>query len=162
MRNTVIGLSAFLVLGGCAGARNQAVIEPATPTAAPSVAAMVPATVQTQVPAGASNALPDRAAIEPVIVPVVAAGTVQPVPAVQAPSAPQSCQTPGRTEPANTVAVQAPIDQPGAGRNTARPESSRTPDPYQCMLAWANNAQQALAPWVVPVQARDVSSQTKR
>jgi hypothetical protein len=162
MRNTVIGLSAFLVLGGCASTRNQAVIEPAAPTAAPSVATGVPGTVPAQVSAGASAALPDRAVIEPVIAPVVAAETVQPVQTVQAPSAPQSCQPPGRAESANTVAVLAPIEGLGAGRNAAKPESSRTPDPYRCTLAWANNAQQALAPWGVPVQARDVPSQPKR
>jgi hypothetical protein len=162
MRNTIIGLSALLVLGGCAGARNQAVIEPVAPAAAPGVAAAVPGAVQSQVAAGASFALPERAAVESAIAPVVAAETVQPVPAVQASSAPQSCHTPGRAEPANTIAALEPIDGLGAGRNAVKPESSRTPDPYRCMLAWANNAQRALAPWGVPVQTRDVSNQTKR
>ena len=105
MRNTVIGLSPFLVLGGCTGTRKQAVIEPAAPTAAPRVAAVVPGTLQTQVSAIVSNALPDRAVIEPIIVPVVAAESVQPVHTVHAPSAPQCCQTPRRTEPANTGVV---------------------------------------------------------
>jgi len=162
MRSTAIALSAFLVLGGCASMQNQAVIEPVAPIAAPSVAAVVPGAVPAQGSAGASAALPDRAVLEAVIAPVVAAETVQSVPTVQASSAPQSCQAPGRAESVNTAAVLEPIDGLGAGRNVVKPESSRTPDPYQCMLAWANNAQRALAPWGVPVQTRDVSNQTKR
>jgi hypothetical protein len=127
MRNTVIGLSAFLVLGGCAGARNQAMIEPAGPTNTPSVVAGVSATVQTKVSPGASNALPDRALIEPVIVPVVAAGTVQPVHTVQAPSARQSCQTPDRTDPANTVSVLTLIEELSAVRMQPNLSSARRP-----------------------------------
>lgn len=87
-----------------------------------------------------------QAAVEPAPVPAPAAETV----AVSQPAPAQGATQSSMLE----VADMTPVPQDGF--RVVPAAQPALPDPYQCMLAWAQGVQDALKPWTHTAQACDI------
>ena len=132
MRNTIVGFSALLVLGGCASTQYQAVNEPLIP---PSVPAVLATPVVTEVAPQA-------------VAPQIEKPLVQ--------EARQALDT--IVQPP----AQTGIKVVEADRKTDAQQSAQGIDTYQFMVAMAKNMQDALTLWTAPAKSCDVSTPTQR